>query len=474
MQIDLAALARESAVYALAFKEQAAFIRSRARKKSLLCPRRAGKSEAGAIYLVLEAIRYPGARCLYIGLTRDTAKRIMWDKLKEVLRRAGIDATPNEQELTLRLANGSAIRLMGLDAHEGMAAKVLGDHYRLIVLDEAASFRIDVKALIKTYLDPATSDDNGTIAMTGTPDPDEARGFFYEVTTGMEPGWERHRWSTLDNPYMADKHRDRLAEIHELDPLYEDTDEYRCMYLGEWPREQGGRVYAFDRARNLVDEAPELAHHVLGLDLGWDDDTALVEGGWADGDPTLYLTHAEKCPEMSLEEIAQRVRARTQGKRDVRIVVDGANKQAVMELRSRYALPLIAAEKTEKAHNVRLVNDDMRRGRVLVVRGTCGPLITEWTGCDEDGRQVPGATALVWDSRALNGKVPRKVEDPRCANHAADSALYLIRASRAWREVVTVAKPPEGSNGAVKLAMAEARKRKWKAIQAERSWANGD
>lgn len=472
--MNLAGIAQQAAVYALAFPAQAAFIRDPARKKSLLCPRRAGKSECGGIYLTHEAIARPGMRCLYIGLTRDTAKRIMWDRLKDINDKVGLGGVPNETELTMRYPNGSTVRLMGLDAHAGMAAKVLGDKYRLIVLDEAASFRIDVKGLIKTYLDPATSDLDGTIAMTGTPDPDEALGYFYEVTTGLEPGWKQHTWSTFDNPYMADKHRARLAEIHETDPAYEATDEYRCMYLGLWPQDMAGRVYAFDRARNLVDAAPELGHWVLGVDLGWNDDTAIVEGGWADGDPTLYLTHAEKCPEMGLEEIADRIRRRVAGRRDCRIVVDGANKQAVMELRTRYGLPLIATDKADKVAAIRVMNDDMRRGRILVVRGACLPLVTEWTGADEQGVKVPGATPLVWDARAANGRPPRKIEDERCANHAADGALYLSRMSRAWREATTVPKPEPGSAGAMAMDLAEARRRKHRALQEQRRWENGD
>lgn len=431
-------LATRAAVYALAFPEQARFLRSPARKKSLLCPRRAGKSEAGAIYLVFAALAYEGARCLYIGLTLGTAKRIMWGKLKDICQKAGVQHVANETELTLRFPNGSSIRLMGLDAHEGMAARVLGDHYKLIVLDEAASFRIDLEALIKTYLEPATMDQQGTIAMTGTPDPDEALGFFYEVTEGKVDGWERHTWSTTANTAkppgasmrICDSYAAKLAELAETDPDYLLTDEARCMYFGEWPREHKGRVYLFDRAKNLVGEPPEdIYARVIGVDLGWTDDTAIVEVGWKHGDPTLYVLGAEKCPHMLLDEISDRIKRRIQRlKTHTRVVVDGANQQVVQELRRRYGLPLENAEKSEKVSNIRMLNTDMQRGRIQVVRGVATDLVAEWTGADEDGREVKGATPLIWDARAAQARPPRKVEDPRCNNHCLVAGTMVATA----------------------------------------------
>lgn len=479
MQIDLAALARESAVYARGFREQIAFINDPARKKSLLCPRRAGKSECAGIYMVLECLRHAAVHCLYVGLTRDTAKDIMWDKLKAILDESSVPYKANETDLTITFDNRSRIKLFGLDAHEGMKAKVLGGKYRLVVLDEAASFRTDIKSLVKVHLKPALGDHNGTVVMMGTPDPDEALGFFYEVTEGIPPeaaGWSRHRWTTFANPYMADIRRAELEEIHEEDPLFEQTDAYRCMYLGEWPRDHKGRVYLFDRERNVTDAAPDdIYARVIGVDLGWTDDTAIVEVGWKHGDPTLYVLGGEKCPHMLLDEISDRIKRRMQRlKTHTRVVVDGANQQVVQELRRRYGLPLENAEKSEKVSNIRMLNTDMQRGRIQVVRGEASALVAEWTGADEDGREVAGATPLVWDARAMMGKVKRKVEDPRCPNHLSDCALYAFRASNAFREALGIPKPPEGSNGAVKLAMAEARKKKWKAIKAERSWANGD
>lgn len=425
------------------FPEQRAFVEHPANKKSLLCPRRAGKSQADALYLLTNAIRHPGSRGLYLGLTRQTAKDIMWDTLKEWSSRLGLAFAFNETELSVRVPNGSSFRLFGMDATKAQAAKALGGRFMLVVLDEAASFRIDVRALIKTFIEPATVDPcpcgcgrSGTIVMNGTPDPDEARGYFFEVTTGKEPSWERFSWSTSANPYMRENYLAKLAEIERKDPNYRETDEYRCMYLGQWPVNATGVVYRFDRGRNLVASAPRVTSRVISIDIGWNDASAIVEAGWADGDQDLYMLHAEKSPEMLLDELAARARQVEAQRPGVhtRWVVDGANKTAVMELRRRYGLPLEASEKQEKNHWIRMMNTDLVRGRVRVVRGACTPLVVEYTGCDEDGHEVTGATPLVWDKRAMQARPPRMVEDPRCKNDACDAALYAFRYARNFLE----------------------------------------
>jgi len=460
-------------LYALGFPEQQAFIRDPARKKSLICPRRAGKSKACAIYMILVCMLFPGCRCVYIGLTRGTAKEIMWEMLQQTANAAGIVFTKNETELSLTFGNGSRLRLIGLDAGRDEMKKTLGGKVKLALLDEAASFRVDLKALIKEHLTQSLMDDRGTLAMVGTPDPDEARGFFYEVTTGRVDGWSRHTWSTAQNPYMATQYAEEIATIAAEDPLYVETDGYRCMYLGEWPRDHKGRVYQATRERNLIAAEPAgIVYRIIAIDLGWTDPSAIVELGWRLNDPVLYVLHAESSPHMEINEIAARVQAIAERKRDpadyVRFVVDGANQQVVQELRRRYGLPLADAEKVEKVAHIGMMNADIVRGRVQLVAPSTQPLLHEWTGADEKGIAIKSDSArdavpLVWDARAANAKPPRRVEDPRCANHCSDAALYGWRTARAYREMEPGPKPT--ADEAMTMMLAEKRRKKLREIE---------
>jgi hypothetical protein len=98
------------------FPEQAAFVADPSQLKMLLCTRRAGKSYGAGLCLYEAAWSTPDASCLYIALTKDSAREIMWrDVLKRINTRLRVGAKPNETRLTMTLPNGSTIKLLGMD-----------------------------------------------------------------------------------------------------------------------------------------------------------------------------------------------------------------------------------------------------------------------------------------------------------------------------------------------------------------------
>src|SRR6267378_7703250 len=110
-----------------AFPAQTTFISDPAKLKVVLCTRRSGKSYGAGLYLDREAYETPGVSCLYIALTRDSAKKIMWkDVLKPINRKLGLGTRFNETELTATLPNGSVIYVLGVDSTEEEKQKLLG------------------------------------------------------------------------------------------------------------------------------------------------------------------------------------------------------------------------------------------------------------------------------------------------------------------------------------------------------------
>jgi hypothetical protein len=87
--------------------------------------------------------------CLYIGLTRESAKRIMWkDILKDINRQRTLGIQFNESELSAKFPNGSVIYLVGADSNEDERQKLLGQKFVLVVIDEAQAFGIDLRQLV--------------------------------------------------------------------------------------------------------------------------------------------------------------------------------------------------------------------------------------------------------------------------------------------------------------------------------------
>ncbi len=419
----LAELARRKAaptpasVLARCFDKQLAFIRDKSRLKAALTSRRAGKSFAVGAYLLAEAMAMPGCTCLYLGLTRESARRILVKDVLDVLNaELGIGYAEDRTRLSYTLPNGSVIYVSGADASDKEREKLLGQKYKAVVVDESASWRSDIRELIYKHLRPATADQRGTICLVGTPG--NGKGFFYEVTTGQVPGWSLHHWMTSDNPHMAVQWAEELAELVAANPRVVETPAYQQMYLGKWATDVDALVYRFAE-RNVIARLPDAEewNYVLGVDLGYNDPTAFVVLGYRDNDPTTYVVESSSESKLIVSAVAERIRVLSKRYSFVRMVVDGASKQTVEELKQRFSLPLHAAEKQHKAETIEIMNSGFILGEIAVVDGPAtATLRDEWNG-------------LIWDERAA-----KKTEHPACPNHCADACLYGWRASKAYTE----------------------------------------
>lgn len=398
------------------FPQQSAFVKDDSPRVGLKCTRRAGKSYSAGLKLYRAAYSTPHCTVIYMGLTRKTSKKIMWkDVLKTINRdlNLGLDHKNfNETELSVRLPNGSVIYLEGGDSGKDEMEKVLGGKLKLAIVDEAGSFRVDLHKLCYEMIEPALSDYDGTLCMIGTPT-DLLDSLFHKVTDGREKGWSLHSWDTSSNPYMKDNWAKRLAMLKETNPEVEKTPSYRRMYLGEWVTDLSSLVYKFDRTKNLYpgELPPGNYVYAMGIDLGFDDPTAFVIGAFSPHDNTLYIVDAHKAKGMIISDVAERI-AYYQKKYDIyRMVIDNASKQAVEELKQRYSLPLVAAEKQGKAEFIEIMNSEYLAGKIKLIDNESTHALQIELG------------SLIWDDRST-----KREEHPACENHLADASLYL------WRE----------------------------------------
>ena len=182
------------------FGLQQDFINDPSKLKAALCGRRAGKTYAICYYLIQEAFRAPESICAYIGLSRISAKRLMWQALKRANRQFKLGMRFNNAELIATLPNHSQIFLAGAN-DEGDIDKLRGSAYRLVALDECASFGPHIDTLVEEVIEPALLDYDGTLALIGTPNA-ACRGLFYKATTDKSYGYSLHHWTVLNNPHI--------------------------------------------------------------------------------------------------------------------------------------------------------------------------------------------------------------------------------------------------------------------------------
>ena len=380
--------------------------------KAYNCTRRAGKTLAVVIDFLESAKNNPKTKYLYMALTIDSARGICWDDLKEINERNNLGFVPNEARSELRHPNKSLIKLAGADCSEKQMRKILGQKYKKVAIDEAGSFTIDMKRLVYQMIEPTLIDQKGMLILLGTCE-NIPNTFFESVTEGREAGWSVHKWTAAENPHVRVNFLAQIEKILKRNPLSKFASWFRTHYLNEWCTDDELMIIKVDD-HNIVKELPKINpktrwQFVLGVDIGYNDANAFTIIAFNKYIKKVFFVKSFKKANLDFTGVSKVI---TQLQKDYpffRIVIDGANKQGVMELRNRWHLPLQSAEKTAKATYLRLMRDDFIEGNACILEGECNELETEWS-------------QLIWVDE------DKEKEDPRCQNHCSDSGLY------AWRE----------------------------------------
>jgi hypothetical protein len=405
----------------IAFDKQIQFIKDPHRLKASFTTRRGAKSYCDGIYMFKEAHENPSCNVLYLGLTRMAAKGIIWkDVLHHIDERSNLGCVPNKSELTFTLPNKSVIYVAGVDVSEQERKKLFGRKYKLVIIDEAALYTIDLRDLVYVVLRPSVVDMQGIVVLSGMAS-DITFGLFYDITNGKEQGWSLHSWSAHDNPYVAKQWQEELNFIAKNQPALMQTARFRQAYLNQWVVDEEKLVYKYSAERNLYKELPYPGSRGwtfnLGVDTGWEDDNAFVLSGYHENDPNLYILSAFKKnkmffdhddPSLSVKKTIQKYLADPYFPVQ-NVIIDGANKQGVETMNMRGDIPFIYADKLGKAEHIEQCNGDLLTGKIKI-HESCVSLVDEMM-------------RLVWQTDGDRIAFPRK-EHPTLPNHLCDAFLY--------------------------------------------------
>lgn len=391
-------------------------ITDKCRWKSVLCPRRAGKSHTAMSYAFDTALRKVGARIIIVNLTLSNAKDVYWYTMAAFADKHGVKCKFYQNELRIITTNGSHIKLTSADSRQEIE-KLRGGQYDLVIIDEAKSYAPHLlHELLYQIVMPALSDRTGTVMMIGTPG-NIMQGPFFETTypgyckllkNGKDKPvsrdyykpeqfwldhpkdrtfWSRHHWTTADNTAMPQIWADFLMQ-KENAGWADDEPIWRREALGEWVNSEDAFVYAY---ANLASTAPGTVHwqpdyvdgdkfglakgvewrFLLGLDLGYEDKYAMVVCAYNPHDGVLYHVWEHHEAHLDVYEVVQSIERAIDrfGQFDA-IVADtgGLGKMIVETINKRHGLNIKRAEKTEKVDHIELINADFRTGRVRVLR----------------------------------------------------------------------------------------------------------
>lgn len=445
------------------FDQQRDFVLDKSRRKAALCPRRAGKSYCNLVYALVTGMQRPGAAIVIVCQVRRQVKGAYWETLKNLNERYQLGCKFREIDLECHLPNGSIIYFGGADTAEEIE-KYRGREFDLFVIDEAKSYKAALlDEFIRDIIRPTLGNRRGTLVMIGTPGAIIGQGLFWAVTTqqdeykidserkrtinvfrygeGAPKGkftWSLHKWHSKHNTPQLHYWLEALEEKAENG--WSDDDPFWLReYMGEWVADTDALVYLLHKADlNRVSWSRSGGPHglptghdwryVLGVDLGWHDDSAFVVAAWAPTYHALVYVHAEKHPYMDVGKVAKRVRELDKefGGFSARVMdTAGAGKQVAEFISRAYGIHFHPAKKTEKCAHIAMLNADLTAGRVQL--DLDGILADEWR-------------TTQW------GNPERSEIDRNCDDHASDAALYVWRyASHHWSRPKPQAPPKEGS-----------------------------
>lgn len=402
-------LALTSSLLSTLFPQQLAFATDTSQRAVARCSRQAGKSRTAATHLLTTSLAKPLSNCCYLALTRKSAKMILWSTLKYLCNTFKIYANFKEAELQVEFPNGSIIYLMGAN-DESVAETLRGTPWDLVYIDECASFRGHIEYLIEECISPAFITRNGLLRLIGTPSSDFT-SYFYLADNTL-PDWSRHHWNTTNNIYIPHA-ATYLEDVKTKRGWSDDNPVYLREWMGQWSRSIDDQVYAFNPLKNLTSSLPPSTfHYIIGVDIGWKDDTAIVVVAFnPEVSRNAYVVHQWKAPHTLISSLGEELKRLQEVYKPVATIMDegGLGKSIAEELNNRYNLSIRPAEKTQKLAYIELLNSDLHNGYVQIVDdGTTG-----------------GALAEEW--RNLTWAEKNRMEDPKQPNHLSDAILYSWR-----------------------------------------------
>ena len=229
---------------------QERLIKSPARFKVVPAGRRSGKTERAKRNLVEQAFlesmegKYDDYRYFAAAPTRDQAKRIFWDDLKNFIprewRAEPYDKAVSESELKIRLITGAEIHVIGMDKPQ----RIEGVSWNGGVLDEYADMKPTAWG---ANIRPALSDRRGWCWLTGVP---EGRNHYYDLYKNAQakelsgdPEWAVFTWKSAD-----------ILPEEEIIAAKADLDEltFQQEYEASFVNFEGRVYYCYDENTHLA------------------------------------------------------------------------------------------------------------------------------------------------------------------------------------------------------------------------------
>lgn len=347
------------------FPAQNAFVLDQSRYIAAQCSRRAGKTNGLALRFLKTMEAHPKTQCLYLSLTQESARGIMWDIMHEMNDKYGIGCTFRDTRLEIIHPNGAKLKLMGADLKD-YRRKLKGRKFPGVAIDESQDFSSEqLQSLVDDVITPSIADyPDGWVALTGTPGP-VPQGYFFDVTQKKKYGYSHHAWTMLENPHMPNPSA-FIADLMHKREWDEENPTLKREYKNQWVLDVEALWIRYTEAKNNYQTLPEhKMNYIMGIDVGFNDADAIAVIGWSDKAPETYLIEEKITKKQGITELVAQVEEMRKRYDIQKMVIDtgGLGKKIAEEMIRRHSIPVEAADKMRKQENVELLNDALRTGK---------------------------------------------------------------------------------------------------------------
>lgn len=417
-------------VLSAGFLAQNNFVNESERFLAAQCSRRAGKSNGLALRFFKTLERHPKSQCIYLALTRESAKEILWPVLQEMNDHHKIGCSFVESKLEMKHPNGATLKLFGADM-KNFIKRLKGRKYSGVGIDEAQDFGSHLQSLVDDVLTPSISDyADGWIAVTGTPGP-VPQGYFFEITEKNRYGYKLFKWTLMENPHMPNPQA-FLADVKKRREWTDDNPTLKREYLNQWVLDTDALWIRYNEHINNYIALPT-EHQwqvILGVDIGFKDADAIAVIAWSETSPVTYLVEECITAKQGITELTNQIAHLQKKYKAYKIVMDegGLGKKIGEEIRKRFQLPVEPADKANKQDNVELLNDAMRLGKFKA---------SKHSRFVQDSYTVQ----IDWDKSTPKRIMLKK----NFHSDIIDAVLYAFRESYAFTHVKTTEGPKYGT-----------------------------
>lgn len=284
-------------VISMLFGKQLDVLNSGNGTKLVCCSRRAGKTELLVAICLIEMLRRPRIKCIYISETMELTEQLVDDKMNKIIDACNLKDRRGKRLNWKKLDNGSELLIRGLsntkdpDQIRGHAAKV-------IVIDEFFHLKSELlEYLQQQVLEPMQLDyaDDYKFICAGTPP--SIKGTFGEYAW---KNWDVDHffWTWRDNPHPTslDARKEYIEKKLKEKGLTWDSSYARREYNGEWVYDEDLLLYPEVHTYDPRGTMPSI--HIdrvfFGLDYGVSDNDAIVGIAWSDEEKRGYVFFEDK------------------------------------------------------------------------------------------------------------------------------------------------------------------------------------